>query len=59
MNKYQEFVVKSLVSFYLWDGKCSSMSRCHVEGNKVLLKQYDDITITKYSLYAEMDGIDY
>lgn len=59
MNKYQEFVVKSLVSFQLWDGKCSGMSKCQVEGNKVLLKQYDDITITKYSLYAVMGSIDY
>ena len=59
MNKYQKFVVESLIRFQMWDGKRDSMSACQVNGNKVLLKQYDDITITKYSLYAEMDAIDY
>ena len=59
MNKYQKFVVESLIRFQMWDGKRDSMSACPVEGNKIILKQYDDITITKYSLYAVMDSIDY
>ena len=59
MNKYQKFVVESLIRFQMWDGKRDSMSACPVEENKIILKQYNDITITKYSLYAVMDSIDY
>lgn len=59
MNKYQEFAIKELVRFHLWDGKKSSMDCCQIDKGSLILNQYEDITVTDYMLIIDYnnDGV--
>ncbi len=59
MDKYQEYFVKNLIKFLLSKGGIDCITTCEVLNDEIVIKQFDDITITKYYIYVEMEKITY
>lgn len=57
MNQYQKFVFEKMIKIYLREPESAEVKMCNVLDDKVVLKQLDDITITKYQLIFEISDI--
>lgn len=58
MNKYQYYILNDLFNFILWHEESSESIRAEINDVSLILKQFDDVTITCYSLIIEVKDTD-